>query len=197
MLKFVVANGAAEGYRGELRKLQEEKRAAVSKKTMGQLIGDFVNGHLGPESSGREAPTELREVWFSFRFNVEAGEPFYEQRRAGLADIVAERNELIHHLLPRWDIKSRDRTREVADYLDQQREKTLAELEVLRGMVKVFEDGRRAQAEFVASEEGLRELKLVLLQSSRLVSLLVGVIVLSVKVDTVEGKIFRCITDLR
>lgn len=174
-LKFLVANGAIDGYASELQKLQEEKDAAVSKKTMGQLVGDFIKGHVGAEDSGRKAPEQLREAWFSFHFSVEADEAFHEQRKAAFDDMLAERNELAHHLLARWDVSSADSTRELGEYLDRQREKALTEFEVLRGMVKSFEEGRRAQAEFLASEEGLKELKLVLLRSSRLVIFLVDI----------------------
>lgn len=175
LLKFLLMNGAIDGYGSELQARREEKGAAISKKTMGQLVGDFVKGHLGPETSRREAPAELREVWFSFRFDVEADQEFYEQRRTALADIVAERNELIHHLLPQWNLTSSDSTREVAEYLDRQREKGLAEFEVLRGVVKAFEEARRVHADFLASEEGEKELKLLLLRSSSLVNLLVDI----------------------
>lgn len=175
LLKFILTNGAIDGYGSELEARREEKGAAISKKTMGQLVGDFVKGHLGPEASEREGPAELQEVWFSFRFGVEADEAFYEQRRTSLADIVAERNELIHHLLPRWNTTSSNSTQEVAEYLDRQREKALAEFEVLRGMVKSFEEGSRALTEFFASGELQNQLELELLRSSGLVNHLVDI----------------------
>ncbi|MDW3688456.1 hypothetical protein RA280_43395 [Cupriavidus sp. CV2] len=172
MLKFLLANGSIDGYGSELEKLREEKGAAINKKTMGQLVGDFVKVHLGAEDSGKEAPGALREVWLSVRFSVDADAAFYEQRKAALADIVADRNELIHHLLPRWDAKSPGSTREVAEYLDRQRERALAEFELLRGMVKSFEEGRIAVAEFMASDEGKNLFELEGFRHSKLVILL-------------------------
>jgi hypothetical protein len=172
MLKFLIANGAIAGYASDLPAVQKRRAEAISKRTMGQLVGEFLETHLGEEADKQDGPEELREIWISFRFRVETDAAYVEERRAALADIVAERNDLIHHFLPRWDPQSVESTQEADRYLECQREKALVELEVLRGMVKALEDGRRTFGEFVASGEWKRQFHLEGLRQSRLVILL-------------------------
>jgi hypothetical protein len=59
---------------------------------------------------------------FSFDFKIQADEAYYETRKQPLASIVAERKELIHHLLLRYRFQSDESFIECGKHLDEQYE---------------------------------------------------------------------------
>jgi hypothetical protein len=90
-----------------------------------------------------------------------------------MASIVDDRNDLIHHLLPKFNPDSIQSCLEIDQYLDQQREKLLPELELLKRMIESLQKGRQELGEFLQSDEGKKHFKLQWLRQSRLVMLLV------------------------
>lgn len=59
-----------------------------------------------------------------------------ESQRADLELMVRERNDLVHHLLPRWHPGSLEHMTVASAYLDQQREKVLPMFEHLKSVAK-------------------------------------------------------------
>lgn len=82
-----------------------------------------------------------------------------------LASLVAERNDLIHHLLPKWNTRSFESSTETELYLDQQREKILLELEALKAEINAIKEF----AVFLVSNECKKHIELSLLRQSQLV----------------------------
>jgi len=73
---------------------------------MGQVVGQFLENTFPGSKETTSAPEELKEIWFSFGCTIKCNAAYYEERKSGLASIVSERNDLIHHLLPKWDFNS-------------------------------------------------------------------------------------------
>lgn len=172
MLKFVLANGQVRGYASELATVRQRKAESVQTRTMGQLVGQFVDETLTDFEPEEESPDEIREAWLSFTFKVQGDSAFYETQKAQLAGLVADRNDLIHHFLPMWNPSSWDSTHAAVQYLDQQYKKALPVREHLKSVIDAMQEGLKAHADFMASEEGQRQFKLSWLQQSRLVILL-------------------------
>jgi hypothetical protein len=154
MLKCLVAKGSHSGYVSELPGRMARHEAKVNGKSMGQLVGDFVDNHLGDVESSGPRPADPKEPWLSFRFQIEMDPAAYAQRKAAMGEVVEERNELVHHFLPRWDSNSLDSTCAAQDFLDRQRDKAMIEFTTLQGMVTAFKDACRVQAEVLASDVG-------------------------------------------
>jgi len=173
MIKYLIANGQASGIISELIENQEQRTSSVKKQTMGMLAGQYLDEiHLG-RAEDTERQEELKEAYFSFSFKVDCDSDYYETRKQALASIVDDRNDLIHHLLPKFNPHSIESCIEVDQYLDQQREKLLPELDLLKNMVENLQEGRKAIGEFLQSDEGKKHFKLQWLRQSRLVMLLV------------------------
>jgi hypothetical protein len=85
--------------------------------------------------------------------------------------LVDDRNDLIHHLLPRFNPESIDSCLETGHYLDQQREKLIPEYDFLKSLI----EGLKSHADFLNSEEGIKQIELSFLQQSPLVSLLLNI----------------------
>lgn len=159
MLKFLVGHCKVAGFQSEFPELLAKRAEAVSKRTMGQLIGDYLESSLREADSAAPVPDEVHEGWFSFHFTTGLDAASAEQHGAHLAEIVLERNELVHHLLPRWNPESLKSTSEADAWLDSQRAKALPELEHLRTTVSALQEGRRQLAEHLGS--GAFELELL------------------------------------
>lgn len=171
MLKFLLANHSFAGYVHEMEAKLKSQKEKVEKKTMGSLVGDFFEETATGKRQLREAPDDLVAPWFSFG-GVELESAYHEERKLALASTVAERNELVHHFLSRWDLMSVESVRGADEYLDRQREKVLPEFEQLKGLVRALDDSRRQTAQFISSGEWAKHLTLADLRLSRPVLLL-------------------------
>jgi hypothetical protein len=172
LLKFVVANGNLSVFASELNELKKQKAEKVSKQTMGALVGQYVE-NSNPESDKQSTePEEINEAYFSFSFRIECDDDYYESRKEALAQLVAERNDLIHHLLPRFDMKSAESCESLCKELDEQSDKIRLEINRLKATAKALNDGRKEMVDYFQSEEGRKELELSFLRQSRLVLIL-------------------------
>ena len=170
MLKGLAIYGKISGYASELQTSHEHRIATIHKKTMGQVVGQFLENSYSASNEITNEPEELKEGWCSFSFTIGCDDSFYEERKNGLASLVIERNNLIHHLLPKWNLISSDSGTEIKQYLDQQREKILPELELLNIQIKGIEEARKNLEIFLASGEFEKFMKLSHLRESELVA---------------------------
>lgn len=172
LLKFVVANGNLSGFASELSTLKKQKAEKVSKQTMGTLVGQYVENSNPDSGSLSNEPEEIDEAYLSFSFRIECDAGYYESKKEALAKLVSERNDLIHHLLPRFDASSVKSCEVLAKELDAQSKNIRLEINNLKAMAEALNDGRKEMADFLQSEEGRKEFKLSFLRQSRLVLML-------------------------
>ena len=153
MLKFLVANSKMAGFESELPRIIEKSSEVISRRTMGQLVGEYLESHHSESNSAAPLGDDLHEGWISVCFSAGVDVGFIEKHGKALAEIVAERNELIHNFLPRMDSASPQGTCDADAWLECQREKVLPEFEHLRWMVDALQEGRRRLAEYLGSME--------------------------------------------
>jgi hypothetical protein len=166
LLKFI----ATCVYSAPISKLQEKLEAqkqSVQKKTMGQSIEPFFSALKAPE----KAPEEIHEIWLSFNIDIGMDATEQAQWKERLGTLIDERNWLIHHLLPEWNITSIESGKSMGKRLDKQREKLLPELERLQLISKDI----REYCAFMNSEEGKQQLDIVILRQSPLVAWLFNI----------------------
>lgn len=154
MLKYLIANGKVAGCASEIKANKEKRAAAINKQTLGVLVGDFLENTISNGEEIPEVPSELKEPFISIGFKLEIDESDYERKKQALADIVKDRNELIHNFLPRFDPNSIESCLETESQLDQQREKLLPEINGLMSLIKSLKKGRKEIANFLKSDEG-------------------------------------------
>lgn len=159
MLKYLIVNGKFSGCISEIDTKRKQRAGIVERQTLGQLVGQYLNQfHSGYEQSNEE-PEDLKEVYISFYMQVDRSEKDYENKKQILASMVAERNELIHHLLPRFDWNSMESCQDTDRYLDQQYKKLLLEFKDLKALTEAFQKARVMCADFFDSEEGKKYLE--------------------------------------
>jgi hypothetical protein len=170
LLKCLLTNTEFSGYASELPANIVQRAAAIHKQTMGQVAGQFLEKTFSAPEEATNEPEQLKEPWLSFRFTFECDEDVYQQRKKALTSIVAKRNDLIHHLLPKWNFNSIESSKEIELYLDQQKEEILPELEHLKALVKTMQEAMKEHADYLASDECGKYIELQYLKQSQLVA---------------------------
>ena len=117
-------------------------------------------------------PYEITEAYISFNFHVGTDAVYYETKKETLAQLVSERNELVHHLLPKFDASSAKSCKAIEEKLDNQSDKIRSEIKEMRAIAKALEEGRKRMADFLGSQEGKKQFNLSFLRQSRIVLLL-------------------------
>ncbi len=173
-LKVLLANhtnaGTPENYATNLQ-VQTE---CINKKMLGHLVEKYGNEVL--QDAGAEVPDEERpEGWFAFSFRISGDSAFIESMRRDLKLMTDERNNLVHHFLPRWQPGKDTVLNDALSYLDAQREKVQPIHEHLRLSVQHLHDGAKSLAEFIDSPEYEKQAEFMWLQASPLVSLFCAV----------------------
>ena len=102
LLKYLTANGNLSGYINELEANKKKRAEAICKKTLGQLVGDYVENTYSPTEKISEEPKELTGIYVQLSIRLGVDENFYEAKKKALAAMVAERNELVHNFLPQF-----------------------------------------------------------------------------------------------
>ena len=156
LLKFLIVNGKIAGYTDELKSKQEQRAATINKKTMGLLVGDYIEGTFSDIENIPQAPRDLKGVYITFGLSVDVDAVYYENKKKILAEIVADRNELIHDLISNYDLTSIKGCRKIEGHLDQQREKLLPELNEIQTLIETLVETKKLFSDFLNSDEGKR-----------------------------------------
>ena len=160
-LKAMVAGMAVEGPVAQLQAVQHQKRASMRTKTLGTLVGMFTGEHLTAASSDVEAEPDddatsvgqsVDVAWVSTSFNLSMSPERYTQTKDGLAELVALRNDLVHHLIERFDIFDENGCRAAATHLDTCYEQIDGHFGRLKDWATSLEETRALMSSFVQSK---------------------------------------------
>jgi hypothetical protein len=153
LLKSLLDDRHISGYISELPAKHRQRRALIHKQTMGQLVSQYRD-NATPNIDAE--PTELEGAWISLTITIE-GSQDEQEVLASLSEVVAERNELIHHFLPKWDMLSIDSGRAIEKQLDQQRDKILPVVTHLESLVQATQEIKKDLATVLANPEFLQQ----------------------------------------
>lgn len=172
LLKYVIANGSFTGFISEIETARQEQGKKINKQTMGSLVKQYVESSNPLTGAGSPEPEQLDEAYFSFSFKVECDNDYYQSQREALAQLVLERNDLIHHLLPRFDMSSAKSCGALGHELDEQAEKIRTQIKGIQSIANALHKGREEIGYYLQSEKGQKELELSFLRQSSLVLML-------------------------
>lgn len=141
MLKHLIPRAKMEGESIEsLRQKFSRDNDAVKKKTLGQLIGQFMEElHVTPEDINLNDESENIVSW-SMSFRIDMDEDTFKKRQLALAELVNTRNMLIHHLVPHFDLSSIDGCISAVTQLDDQHEQVQPEITFLRSCIATMKE---------------------------------------------------------
>lgn len=157
LLKAMVANTDLAGEPAQLQTLRNARVASVRKTTLGGLVSLFTGGYLLAEDES--APTEEADeeppgdkLWFSFQQRMAMSAERLEAIAAELKELVDLRNELVHHLLERFDLSQLDGCEAALAYLEASRATIDGHYQTLRTWAEHMDNTRALAASFINSD---------------------------------------------
>ena len=157
LLKAMVANTDLAGEPAQLQTLRDARVASVHKTTLGGLVSLFTGGYLSAqeESAPAQEPDDKApgdKLWFSFQQR----KVMSVERHAAITDELNElkdlRNELVHHLLERFDLSQLDRCEAAVAYLDDCRATIDEHYQTLRSWAEHMDKARALVLPFMNSD---------------------------------------------
>lgn len=157
LLKAMVTNTDLAGELAQLQAVRDARAASVHKTTLGGLVSLFTGGYLLAEDGS--APAEETDdkapgdkLWFSFQQRMAMSAERHEAIAAELKELVELRNELVHHLLERFDLGQLDRCEAAVAYLDDSRATIDRHYQTLRSWAEHMDKARALAASFMNSD---------------------------------------------
>jgi hypothetical protein len=131
LLKSMVAGMEVKGPPEQLQSVRARQEAGAKGKSLGTLVRMFTGSHLisapskndtegGDTSAGGES-SDAPSV--SMRFKISMSPENYAKTKGELAELVALRNDLAHHLIERFDISEESGCRAATAHLESCYEK--------------------------------------------------------------------------
>jgi hypothetical protein len=127
-----------------------QRLGRMDKKTLGHLAKEVRSYFSEKSESETEIPTSLARLSVSFRIETESNTA--KAIEISLSELVEGRNELVHHLLARFDLKSLESCSACIEYLDVQLEHAGEELRRYTVVAKNFLESLRAVEIFLDSD---------------------------------------------
>ena len=153
ILKFLVINGEISGNVSNMKQNQLKRSESVGKQTLGMVAGQFFEQNQSDLENDDPMPIESQKPYLRVRFQFDTENPDPEGKVEALSRLVAARNELVHHILDRVDLKSKQSLIDTNDHLDKQRDNINLELDYYRDLVASLHEGRRQCSELLMSDE--------------------------------------------
>ncbi|GAA6119027.1 OST-HTH/LOTUS domain-containing protein [Acidovorax sp. FG27] len=157
LLKAMVANTDLAGEPAQLKAVRDARVASVHKTTLGGLVSLFTGGYLRAEDEC--APAQETDdkspgdkLWFSFQQRMARSAERHEAITTELKELVDLRNELVHHLLERFDLGQLDRCEAAVAYLDASRATIDRHYQTLRTWAEHMDNVRALAATFMNSD---------------------------------------------
>jgi len=121
VLKFLASTQYPSMPLSKAEATRDERADFIGTRTLGQVAGDVVRALYAECGSASSAPNVIVEPWLSFSFRIDSDPVSVEESRKALEALIDERNDLVHHLMPRWNFQDAESCRALSDELDEQR----------------------------------------------------------------------------
>ena len=172
ILKFLASAQHPSMPLSEAKATREVRAASIRVKTLGQVAGQVVEELFAVSDEESSAPAKITEPWLAFSFRIDGDSAEIEENRRTLKALIEERNDLVHHVLSRWNLHDAESCRALSTELDEQRRRIIAEIERYRAFANTLKEAARELQNFIDSDDGKRYFDVMLLQNSRLAMLL-------------------------
>lgn len=157
LTKAMLSYSSIEGPAEELSANLEKRKKALANKTLGQLTGEFVGSYVRPleeDDTPEDLSADPRPCYFRMSWCVQLESDDHTNLKDALTNLVALRNDLVHHFVERFDVFSPDGCAAAITHLDAAFIEIDTQDRVLRTMAKAMDEVRQELGALLASEEG-------------------------------------------
>lgn len=144
---------------GPMDELEAQRAARVEKfadKSLGTLVKALFENYVVVEGTDKpvlnDAKVPTDRISMSFQFRMEMAEERRAEVKAAIDDLVLMRNELVHHLIERFDVWTDQGCVAAVEHLNQCYERIDRHYEELRQWAESMDDARAHTASFAQSE---------------------------------------------
>jgi hypothetical protein len=157
-LRQLVPNLSLAGTLNDYSALRAAKAKKLKKSSFGDLTGRFHSEVFKDRPTAPEPETHA-EIGFSHSIRVESGSVEPPEREKALAQLVRDRNRLVHSDLVNSNLGSISACKALSVWLDEQNERINAELSFIGSLRQAQSETVAALIRFVNSEEFFEKLK--------------------------------------
>ncbi|WP_314927601.1 hypothetical protein [Aeromonas piscicola] len=150
LLKRVLPSLKMEGNIDTLEGNRKQDAQALSRKMLGELIGEFVN-RIGESKNEPEQDIVIDKPYIRLKVEIDNIEEHYLRLR----NLLGMRNELVHHFLDKFPLNSDTNCESALLYLAHLSEKIEENRRAFRAMLKAFEEGHNYLYQRLTSDAGI------------------------------------------
>lgn len=159
LLTSIAAHQAIEGPGNQLQAIRDERVDALRNKTLGHLVGVLTGSYLTTEPSG-SAESDFTACegdvpatgWFRMRSTIAMSPEGYAETVEQLRELVTLRNDLVHHLIEKFNVWTLDGCRDASAYLDAAYLTIDSNYASLSAMAKGLQEAHALTASFFTSK---------------------------------------------
>lgn len=158
-LKALLSESSFSGTIKTVKDVRDERAKALSKTTLGTLVGELVGDLLVkdvPSITDQSEDAEISskhidEIHKQHKFSLSMSECEHEALRTNLKDLVDLRNVLVHHLIEKYDIASPTGCTDASDFLETSYQRIDAQMHQLLSWCESFLKTGNTMASFFAT----------------------------------------------
>lgn len=156
LLKALIARSEISGAVHEIESRLAERAAEVEKLTLGSLMKSLfgevvvIEGRVTDEHAYE--PPDPKTVTFAYRHSIQMSEDGFVQTKSALKDLVDLRNDLVHHLIERFDLWSDEGCVAAGRHLQASYTRIDGHFAELRQWATSMDDARAMHASFMQTE---------------------------------------------
>lgn len=156
LMKAMLAHHELAGPVDTLEAQRASRVEKLSDKSLGTLVKALFESYAVADGYEREllpadkAPTD--RVSMAFRFRMTMAPDRLAQTRAAIEDLVAMRNELVHHLIERFDLWSDDGCVAAVEHLEGCYARVDRHFDELAGWARSMDEAQGMMASFAQSD---------------------------------------------
>jgi hypothetical protein len=159
LLKAMVYGMAIAGPPEQLQAMQDKQAVGMRNRTLGSLVGMFSDHHLtsadvqvGPDEDTSADGRPFDASWASIRFTISMSPEWHAQTKACFVELVNRRNDLVHHLIERFDISDENGCRAASSHLDNCYERIDGHCQLLKTWATNLGESQALTLSFVQSK---------------------------------------------
>lgn len=159
--KYLLAVSQLEGTGKTISNQLRKNQTRLRKQTLGKLVQEFNKNILGDASQSEpKQDCSGAEIGISYSFKVTYNNAdFLKEQKRKLANLVADRNKLIHQNLAFLDTSCIEDYHNLITLLDEQNPQLLAQLEELRWMIESLRESWKAFKDLSKSPNFLQSIQ--------------------------------------
>lgn len=145
---------------GPVETLEAQRRARAAKladKSLGTLVKLLFESYVVPEAFERDLLPDEKvpkdRISFAFSMRLPLTETHLSQTKAAIEELVALRNEMVHHLIERFDLGTEQGCLDALAHLKACAERVDRHMNELRSWAKAMMEGRAAATAYFQSPE--------------------------------------------